>query len=441
MDLFYILTISALVILSAFFSAAETAYSSITRVRFKAMAESKSKRQVWAAALGENFEKLITTILIGNNIVNIGAATLATLFFARNIQDTNLAGTISTVTITVVVLFIGEVAPKTLAKRNPEPFAIISAPFILFLYYLFYPLNWILGLWQKLMTKIFKKKGDTAITDEVLLTYVDEAEDSGEIDAEESELIKSAIEFDDLTVEDALTPRVDIVAVDVTTPADKVLETFRETGYSRLPVFKGSIDNIIGILNEKDFYKLYMDGQKKIRNMMSKDVVLVPSSTKLSDLLKRLQKGKMHIAVVVSEFGGTMGIITLEDILEELVGEIWDEHDEIEEPVKKLSDTEYEIAGQYSVDDFFDLFEIDRDPDDYDSVTVSGFIGEILDKTPQENDTLAFDNLFIKVLNVEYNRIARIYVKVNEKQEENDELNEGLLLRGLKSDSDEESEE
>ncbi len=440
MDLFYILAIFALVILSAFFSAAETAYSSITRVRFKAMAESKSKRQVWAAALGENFEKLITTILIGNNIVNIGAATLATLFFTRVIEDATIAGTVSTIAITLIVLFIGEVAPKTLAKRNPEPFAIFSAPFILFLYYLFYPMNWILGLWQKLLTKIFKKKGDTAITDEVLITYVDEAEDSGEIDAEESELIKSAIEFDDLTVEDALTPRVDIVAVDVTTPVDKVLDTFRETGYSRIPVYKGSIDNIIGILNEKDFYKLYMDGQKKIRNMMSKEVVLVPPSTKLSDLLKRLQKGKMHIAIVISEFGGTMGIITLEDILEELVGEIWDEHDEIEEPVKKISDTEYEIAGQYSVDDFFDLFEIDRDPDDYDSVTISGFVGEILDRTPKENDTLSFDNLFIKVLKVEYNRIASIYVKVNKKQED-EELNEGLLLRGLKSSSDEESEE
>ncbi len=440
MDLFYILAIFALVILSAFFSAAETAYSSITRVRFKAMAESKSKRQVWAAALGENFEKLITTILIGNNIVNIGAATLATLFFTRVIEDATIAGTVSTIAITLIVLFVGEVAPKTLAKRNPEPIAIFSAPLILFLYYLFYPMNWILGLWQKLLTKIFKKKGDTAITDEVLITYVDEAEDSGEIDAEESELIKSAIEFDDLTVEDALTPRVDIVAVDVTTPVDKVLDIFRETGYSRIPVYKGNIDNIIGILNEKDFYKLYMDGQKKIRNMMSKEVVLVPPSTKISDLLKRLQKGKMHIAIVISEFGGTMGIITLEDILEELVGEIWDEHDEIEEPVKKISDTEYEIAGQYSVDDFFDLFEIDRDPDDYDSVTISGFVGEILDRTPKENDTLSFDNLFIKVLKVEYNRIASIYVKVNKKQED-EELNEGLLLRGLKSNSDEESEE
>ena len=160
MNLFYILTIIALVLISAFFSAAETAYSSITRVRFKAMAESKHKRQVWAAALGENFEKLITTILIGNNIVNIGAATLATLFFTRIMEDATLAGTISTVTITIVVLFIGEVAPKTLAKRNPEPFALFAAPIVLCLYYLIYPLNWILGLWQKLSTKIFKSKGD-----------------------------------------------------------------------------------------------------------------------------------------------------------------------------------------------------------------------------------------------------------------------------------------
>ena len=439
MNLFYSITILVLVLLSSFFSAAETAYSSITRVRFKAMAESKNRRMLWTAALGENFDKLITTILIGNNIVNIGAATLATLLFTGLMEDTTLAGTISTISITVIVLFIGEVAPKTLAKRNPEPFALFAAPVVLFLYYLFYPINWILGLWQKLLVKIFKNKGDTAITDEVLLTYVDEAADSGEIDQEESELIKSAIEFDDLTVEDALTPRVDIEAVEVTTSAEKVLEKFKETGYSRLPVYKGSIDNIIGILNEKDFFKMYLDGQKKVRNMMSKEVVLVPPSTKLSDLLKRLQKGKMHIAIVISEFGGTMGIITLEDILEELVGEIWDEHDDIEEPVKKLNDEEYEILGQYSVDDFFDLFEIEKDPDDYDSVTVSGFVAEILDRTPQENDTLTFENLFIKVLSIEYNRIAKVYVKVEQKQDE--EENEGLLLRGLKSGSDEEPEE
>ena len=440
MDLFYLLAIIALVLLSSIFSASETAYSSITRVRFKAMAESKSRRMLWAAALGDNFEKLITTILIGNNIVNIGAATLATLLFTRIINDATIGGTVSTVVVTIVVLFVGEVAPKTLAKRNPESFAIAVAPFIIVLYYLFYPLNWILNMWQKLLTKIFKKKEDTSITDEVLMTYVDEAEDSGEIDADESELIKSAIEFDDLTVEDALTPRVDIEAVDVADPADKVLVKFRETGFSRLPVYKGSIDNIIGILNEKDFYKMYMDGQKKIRNMMSRDVVMVPASTKLSDLLKRLQKGKMHIAIVISEFGGTMGIITLEDILEELVGEIWDEHDEIEEPVKKISDNEYEILGQYSVDDFFDLFEIERDPDDYDSVTVSGFVAEILDRTPVVDDKLTFDNLFIKILEVEYNRIAKVYVKVNEKKDE-EETNEGLLLRGLKSGNDEESED
>ena len=440
MNLFYSIAIIALILLSAFFSATETAYSSITRVRFKAMAESKNKRMLWAAALGDNFEKLLTTILIGNNIVNIGAATLATLLFTRLISDATVGGTVSTVSVTIVVLFIGEVAPKTLAKRNPEPFALVAAPFVLVLYYLFYPFNWILGLWQKLLTKIFKSKGDNAITDEVLMTYVDEAQDSGEIDEDESELIKSAIEFDDLTVEDALTPRVDIVAIDVTTPADKVLDTFRETGFSRIPVYKGSIDNIIGILNEKDFYKLYLDGQKRIRNMMSKDVVLVPPSTKLSDLLKRLQKGKMHIAIVISEFGGTMGIITLEDILEELVGEIWDEHDDIEEPVKQLSDNEYEIAGNYSVDDFFDLVEIDRDPDDYDSVTVSGFIAEILDRTPKADDTLTFDHLFIKVLDVEFNRIAKVYVKVNEKQNE-EETNEGLLLRGIMGGNDEEPEE
>ncbi len=436
----YTIAIVLLILLSGFFSAAETAYSSISRLKFKTMAENKKKKYQWAGALGDNYDKLLTTILIGNNIVNIGAATLSTLLFTRLISDGNLAGTISTIAITIIVLFFGEVGPKTLAKRNPEPFALNSAFIILILFYILYPLNLILGSFQKMLTKIFKTQESQKISDEDLINYVDEAENSGEIDEDESDLIKSAIGFDDLTVEDALTPRVNVEGIDVRTSMEVAKQKFLETGYSRFPVYKGNIDNVIGILNEKDFYRGYEKGETKIRNVMSKNVIMLPPAMPLPDALEKLQKGKMHIAIVISEHGGTMGIITLEDVLEELVGEIWDEHDDIVEPVKKIDEETYQIQGDYNLDDFFELFEIDQDPDDYDPVKVSGFLAMLLEKAPVVGDEVDFENLHIKVDEVEFNRIVSCTVKILPKEEKEEE-NKDLLLRGLVGNSDDEEAE
>lgn len=428
----YSISIVLLIILSGIFSAAETAYSSLSKLKFKAWSEEKGKKFNWAAALGDNYEKLLSTILIGNNIVNISAASLGTLLFTELLKNNaSLGSLISTIVITIVVLLCGEVGPKTLAKRNPEPIALNTALFILILFYVFYPFNLILGAWQKLLRKIVKKEAVQQITDDDLINIVEEAENSGNIDEDESELIQNAINFDDLTVEDALTARVDVVAIDVKSSMDKVLEVFRESGYSRLPVYKGSIDNIVGILNEKDFYKAYTTGtETKIRNIMSKNIISIPGSTPLPDILERLQKGKMHMAIVISEDrGGISGIITLEDILEELVGEIWDEHDDIREPVKKISDNEYEVLGDYTLDDFFDLCNIDEDSDDYDPVKVSGFISMLLGRAPVVGDEVDFQNLHITVLEVEYNKIISCNVKIKDKKEE--EESNDFLIRGL----------
>ena len=436
----YTVAIVILVLLSGFFSATETAYSSISKLKFKALAESDNRAARWAGVLGEQYDKLLTTILIGNNIVNIAASVIATLLFSKLIKEESISGVVSTVVITLVVLFVGEVAPKTMAKRTPEPVAIASAPFVLFLYYLFYPLNYILGAWQKFVTKFSRnKEGQVQITDDELITYVDEAQNTGSIDEEESELIKSAIEFDDLTIEDSLTPRVDIEALDVNCSVEKALEKFRETGFSRLPVYRGNIDNIIGLVNEKDFYKAYLAGEKKLRNIMTKNVIMVPASMKLPDILKKLQGAKTHLAVVMGEYGGTRGIITLEDILEELVGEIWDEHDDIVERIKKIDDNLYEVVGDLNIGELFEEFDLDEEADDYEPVTVGGLIATLLERAPKTNDKVLFKNLKLTVLKAEQNRVLKVMVEVLEKKEE--EKEDSLLLKGIIGNSDEQQSE
>lgn len=427
--LLYSLAIFVLGILSAFFSATETAFSSLSKIKLKTYGEKSDPRSKMVAALGENFEKLISTILVGNNIVNIAAATLGTMLFSKVFQNNeSLAGIVSTAVVTVFILLFCEVMPKTIAKKNPESVAFGTAPIVIILFYLLYPINYFIGLWQKLINKIFKKVEKNLITDEELITYVDEAEEEGGIDSFEGDLIRSAIEFDDLTVRDALTARVEIEAIDIKTPMDKILEKFIETGYSRMPVYKDNIDDIIGILNEKDFYKAYLSGAKNIKNVVNKNLIMVPLTTKISELLRRLQKGKMHMAVVIGEFGGTSGIITLEDIVEELVGEIWDEHDEVIEPVSQISDDVWEVQGEMDLDEFFDRFDQDIE-EEFDAVTVSGFVTLQLERVPQVNDVVKFSNLEFKVTKTEFNRVSKVQVKVLPKIEEKEE--ENLLIKGI----------
>lgn len=437
--LYYSIAIVILAVMSAFFSATETAFSSISKVRLKCLSESDNLRDRMLVALGDNFEKLISTILIGNNIVNIAAATLATILFSKVFQDESIAGVVSTITITVFILLFSEVMPKTIAKKNPETIARGAAPIVLVFFYLLYPLNYIVGLWQKLINLVFKKEEDIKITDEELMTYVEEAESEGGIDEYEGQLIKSAIEFDDLTVRDALTPRVDIVGINIKSTMEEIKQLFVETGYSRMPIYKDSIDNIVGILNEKDFYKAYMNGAKNIKGVMNKNLILVPLTNKLSDLLRQLQKGKMHMAIVVGEFGGTAGIITLEDIVEEIVGEIWDEHDEVVENIRKISDDEWIFSGDVGLDELFEMFDIDQDDDDFDFVNISGLITEKLETAPEIGDTITFENLEMKVLEVEFNRVAKVQIKVLPKEDNEEENN--ILLKGIISDKDKESED
>ena len=401
-----ILSLIALVALSAFFSASETAYTSLNRARLKSMAASGNRRAEKALKLAEDYDRLLSGILVGNNIVNILSASLATVLFVRAIGGAGV--TVSTAVMTVVVLMFGEIAPKTIAKDRPEQLALAFYPALNAILKLLTPVIFLTTCWQKLVYRVFKPSDERGITEEELITIVEEAENEGEIDQHESELIRSAIEFGDLTVEDILTPRVDVVAVDVDCDADGIARTFEESGRSRLPVYEDTIDTIVGILHEKDFYRLR--DKKSVREMMTAPLCVVPG-TQLGVLLKLLQKTKNHMAVVVDEYGGVVGIVTMEDILEELVGEIWDEHDEVVEDIVQVSDGRWRVSGGASLEDLREIVPVDED---YDSVTVNGWVLEVLGRFPNPGDAFDYEGFKVTVEKVAQRRVESIVIEKGE---------------------------
>ena len=401
-DLSTIIALVFLVICSAFFSASETAYTSLNLVRMKRMAADGDERAAKVLKLAERYENLLSSILIGNNIVNILASSLATVLFVRALGNKGV--TVSTLVITVVILLVGEVTPKNIAKEHAETIAMKFYPVLFALTKLFTPLNWLLGCWQKLIGKVVKPAEDRGYTEEELITIVEEAENEGGIDAHESELIKSAIEFTDVDVEEILTPRVEIQAMELGASDDEISDLFQESGYSRLPVYQETVDNIVGILHEKDFYA--NRGKVPVRELMSTPTYVM-QNTKVSDLLKLLQKTKSHMAVVVDEYDGVQGIVTMEDILEELVGEIWDEHDEVVEEYRALPDGGYLVDGGANLDDMLELFDIHKE---YDPVTVNGWVREELGRFPKAGDSFECDNLIVTVEKAEKRRATEVRV-------------------------------
>ncbi len=406
-----------LVMCSAYFSATETAFTSLNTIRMKTWAENGDKRAARALAVGEDYDKLLSSILIGNNIVNITATTISTLLFTKIFVT--YGATISTVVITIVVLIFGEISPKSVAKEFPERFAMFSAPILRVIIVVLTPLNFLFSMWKKLLSKIFKPSGDDGITEEELMGIVDQAESEGGLDAHEGDLIRASIEFNELDVSDILTPRVDLVAVDEESTMQEVGALFVENGYSRLPVYHETIDNIIGVIHQKDFYKARVRGEDRLA-MIKSPVVYTTPNTKIFKLLRILQMNKVHMAVVVDEYGGTEGIVTLEDILEELVGEIWDEHDEVTEFLHKQPDGSYNIDCTTDLDDMYDLFEIKGE---CEASTVSGWVLEQIDRIPKQGDHFIAEGLEVTVTAVDNRRVMEINVKPvpQEKAESDDE--------------------
>ena len=377
-----IIIIIVLIMLSAYFSATETAFTSINKIRLKNMAGDGDSKAERVLQLSEKYDKLLTTILVGNNIVNITMTAIATVLFVKLLGP--YGPTVATVVITVIVLIFGEITPKNIAKEKPESFAMASAPVLKKLMTILTPVNFVFTKWKQLIARIFRLDNTDAITEDELLTMVEEAESSGGIEENQSELIQNAIEFNEITAEDVMTPRPEMKAIDVECPKEELAVLFKETGYSRLPVYEEEIDKIIGVINQKDFHNYIAGTNRNIADYVM-PVVFVSTAIKISDLLKKMQQLKTHMAIVIDEYGGTEGLVTMEDIIEELVGEIFDEHDVvISKDIMPLQNGSFRVKCSANISKVFDYFEVEEVPD---VMTVNGWVVLELDKLPSRNDS------------------------------------------------------
>ena len=415
----YIIIMVICLLSSAYFSATETAFSCANKTRLRALAEKGNKKAELAASLAEKYDRLISTILIGNNIVNILLASVATLFFVEELKLPSGAA-VSAAVVTVAVLIFGEITPKSIANDFPEKFAMFSAPFIRIFIWVFLPLNFIFSLWKKLVGKLFKVEQEDNLTQEEFLMMVEEAEHDGDIDTDEGDLLRNAIEFSDLKAEDILTHRVDLEALPLDSAKKEIAQTFAETRFSRIPIYEDNIDNIIGVIHQKDFYVGSGITTAPIKDIIS-PVLFVHQSERADDLLKKLQKEKSHMAVVVDEYGGTLGIVTMEDILEQLVGDIWDEHDEVVEEFKELDENTFIIDCNMNLDDFCEEFDIETESD---SVSVGGWVAEQIGNIPNVNDSFVFENLVVTVTETDSHRASVIKVEKHDLSDENQEEKE-----------------
>lgn len=408
-----IIAIVILIAFSAYFSASETAFTSINRIRIKNLANDGNKRARMVQELSERYDDLLSTILVGNNIVNIATSAIATVLFMEMYPI--YGATISTVVVTIVVLIFGEISPKSLAKENPEKFAMTSAPFLKFLLILLTPVNWLFKCWKKLLALIFHTDEVKPITEDELLTIVEEAETEGGIDEEQSELIQNAIEFNELEAWDVLTPRVDIKAAEIDDSQQEIEELFLSTGFSRLPIYEDDLDSIVGVLNQKDFHN-FIKGTDTPVSEYVKPVIFVAGSMKISQLLKRLQMGKTHIAIIVDEYGGTSGLVTMEDIIEELVGEIYDEHDAVAlQDIVQQQDGSYRVLCGTNLDKMFDFFDVEEE---IDATTVNGWVVLQLDNLPKVGDTFVYEADYkrfeVKVTKADARKAVEINMVVTE---------------------------
>lgn len=416
----YIFSILCLLLLSAFFSATETAFTSLNRIKMKNMANDDVKNAKLVLKLEDRYDKLLSTILIGNNIANIGMTAIATVMFVALLGG-SLGPTASTVVMTVAVLIFGEISPKNIAKEHPEGFALFAAPIMRGLMWIFTPLNVFFSLWKKLLGKIFGTQENGSYTEDELITIVEEAQIGGSIGKEQQELITNAIEFDDLEAIDVITPRVDIVAVELGTSVEEIGRTFKESGLSRLPVYEDDLDNIIGIINQKDFHN-YVVGENRELEQYIKPVAYVAESIKAAVLLKKMQTKKTHIAIIVDEYGGTTGLVTMEDIIEELVGKIYDEHDAIEmREVTRLYDGSYSVAGGANVEKFFEMVGEDID---INATTINGWVMIELDRLAKVGDTFTYRSrhkiFHVRVTRADERRALMVQIRIEDILEEDE---------------------
>lgn len=408
-----------LIILSAFFSSVETAFSTVNTIRLRHDAENGSKRAKTALTITENYDKALTTILIGNNIVNIGCSSIATVLCLNLFGDMGAA--ISTGAVTILVLTFGEILPKCIAKEHADSYCLHTAQVLRVLITIFSPIVFLfIKLKSFVLNRMRKNDKTPSVTEDELKFIIESIEEEGVLEEQERELVQSALDFDEKTVQEVLTPRVDITAVDIEDDTKDVAKLILSERFSRIPVYKDNIDNIVGILHTRDFLEAMIHGEKPEIAKLIQPAYFIYKKKKLSTVLTDFKRKKLHMAIVSDEYGGTVGIVTMEDLLEEIVGEIWDEDEEVEQQYRALPDGGYEINGDMDIDEMLSLFQINENAIESDSVSVGGWVLETLGSIPEKGDSFQFGKLNITVTEVTEQRITKLIVRRTENLTETD---------------------
>ena len=407
-----IVIIIMLLVLSALFSSCETAFSSVNKIRLKNYAAKGDKRAEKALKIANKFEDALTAILIGNNIVNILSTSISTVLFTQILGPGGVGA--ATVVMTVLVLVFGEITPKSFAKNHAEQCALMFAEPLSAFMIVLKPVVMVF----KVIQKLFKPKTEQpSVTEDELKYIIDEIEEQGVLEEQESDLVRSALEFDEITVDEILIPRVNVIAIEKNTPFNEIKEKFLTDMYSRLPVYEKNIDNIIGVITNKSFFRLMNENKENISDIIQ-EIIHISDLKLISEALEEMQKSKMHMAVVMDQYGGTKGIITLEDIIEELVGEIYDENDEIIAHFVKTGDNEYEVSGELSISDMLENLDMPEDKIECSGNSVGGWIMELLGHVAVENETVQSDIFKMTVLSMEDQKILKIRLEIVPKDTE-----------------------
>ncbi len=417
-DIGKIILVIIMMIFSALFSSTETAYSSVNKLRLKNYSAQGDKRAAKALRLANKFDDVLTAVLIGNNIVNITTSSVSTVIFIGIFGSKGTA--ISTVVITILVLIFCEVLPKSYAKKNAEKLALLFAGPLSLLVLLFKPFVLFFNALSSLVSK-----GDDApsVTEDELKYMIDEIEEQGVIEEQESDLVKSALEFDDITVSEILIPRVKVIGVEVNSTLDEIKEIFSSEMYSRLPVYEKSLDEIIGIITNKAFFKMLVEGGSDIRGIIQ-EVPHIADSKLISQAMRDMQRSKVHLAVVTDQYGGTKGIVTLEDIIEELVGEIYDEDDEIINDIIMVGSDKYETAGDTSISDLFERLGLDENMIETECTSVGGWITDVMEHIPEAGETAEYGIFRLTATEVNEQNVEKVLIEILSTDDDNEQKNQ-----------------
>lgn len=406
-----VIIIIVLLLLSGYFSASETALSSASRIRLKSLTAGGDKRAVRTLAMIEDFDKTLTTILVGNNIVNIASSSLATVMFTELFGSAGVGA--ATVVMTVLVLIFGEVLPKSIAKENAEPVSLVFSGPLSVLARVLTPVTWLFSQLKKGLSRLMRTSGQQpSVTEDELKFIIDESEEQGVLEEQESDLVKSALEFDDIEVSRILVPRVNVVAVEVNQSIEDIRNVFMEEMYTRMPVYEKNIDNIIGVINEKDFLRLLVEGSDSVQDILT-ETMYISDRKLISEVLRDMQKSKVHMAIVLDQYGGTQGIVTMEDIIEELVGEIYDENDEIISPLQKVSENCWDVEADLSVTDLLEELDLPEDLIETERNSVGGWSMELFGRIPERGAEITNGLFSIKILEVGEQRVKKIRLTID----------------------------